>query len=203
MARFLMPKLSDTMEEGTILRWLRGEGEEVARGEDLVEIETDKATMTVQAPEAGRLAIVAQEGDTLPIGDPIAVIGDDAGAPAAPAPAPPAAAAPDDGPAEDERTEIPVGSDGTAPTIGMELSASEGYPGAEDEEEEAAAPAPPPPPPPERSGDGADAADRDRVRASPLARRRARELGVELETVRGTGPGGRIVRADVDAAARG
>jgi pyruvate dehydrogenase E2 component (dihydrolipoyllysine-residue acetyltransferase) len=203
MAEFLMPKLSDTMEEGTIVRWMRGEGEEIARGEDLVEIETDKATMTVQAPEAGRLAIVAQEGDTLPIGAPIAVIGGDGGAPA---PAAPAAGAAEEaaGAGEDERTEIPVGSDGTAPTIGMELAASEVYPGADDEaEEEEAAPAPAPPALPEPGGDGVDAAERDRVRASPLARRRARELGVELETVRGTGPGGRIVRADVDAAARG
>jgi len=203
MGDFFMPKLSDTMEEGTVLRWLRAEGDEVARGEDLVEIETDKATMMVQAPEAGRLTIVAQEGDTLPIGAPIAVIGERG---AAPAPAAPALAEPSEAPAPDadERTEIPVGSDGTAPTIGMELDPTEVYPGAADEDEEPSAPTiPAPEPAPASDGGGDGAAQRDPVRASPLARRRARELGIPLETVRGTGPGGRIVRADVDAASQG
>jgi pyruvate dehydrogenase E2 component (dihydrolipoamide acetyltransferase) len=211
MAQFLMPKLSDTMEEGTILRWLHAEGEEVARGEPLVEIETDKADMMVDAPESGRLAILAQEGEVLPIGAPIAAIGEDAGedAPASDAPAPSEAAAPAAAPAEeeDERTEIPVGSDGTPATIGMELSPTEVYPGAgeeEGEEDEAPEPAPEPAPAPARpaAGDGGEPGAAD-VRASPLARRRARELGVDLARVRGTGPGGRVVRADVDAAAEG
>ena len=68
MPDVVMPRLSDSMEEGTILKWLKAEGDEVARGDELVEIETDKATMTYEADAPGTLAIVAQEGETLPIG---------------------------------------------------------------------------------------------------------------------------------------
>src|SRR5919108_5018345 len=75
MPDVVMPRLSDSMEEGTILKWLKAEGDEVAKGEELVEIETDKATMTYEADTAGTLAIVAQEGETLPIGQVIARIG--------------------------------------------------------------------------------------------------------------------------------
>ncbi len=75
MPDVVMPRLSDSMEEGTILRWLKADGDEVQRGEELVEIETDKATMTYEADAAGVLAIVAAEGDTLPIGQVIATIG--------------------------------------------------------------------------------------------------------------------------------
>src|SRR5919109_1327236 len=70
-----MPRLSDSMEEGTILKWLKAEGDEIAKGDELVEIETDKATMTYEADTAGTLSIVAQEGETLPIGQVIARIG--------------------------------------------------------------------------------------------------------------------------------
>src|SRR3954447_26779019 len=71
-----MPRLSDSMEEGTILTWLKQVGDEVAVGEELVEIETDKANMAYESDVAGRLQeILAQEGETLPIGTPIAVIG--------------------------------------------------------------------------------------------------------------------------------
>jgi pyruvate dehydrogenase E2 component (dihydrolipoamide acetyltransferase) len=62
----VMPRLSDSMEEGTILRWLKQDGDEVAAGDELAEIETDKATMTYEAESAGVLRIVAREGDTLP-----------------------------------------------------------------------------------------------------------------------------------------
>ena len=72
MAEIVMPRLSDSMEEGTIIRWLKEAGAPVARGEELVEIETDKATMTYESDAAGVLEIVAQEGDTLPIGSLIA-----------------------------------------------------------------------------------------------------------------------------------
>ena len=67
-----MPRLSDSMEEGTILTWLKADGDEVAKGDELVEIETDKATMTYESPEAGALTIVAAEGTTLPVGAVIA-----------------------------------------------------------------------------------------------------------------------------------
>src|SRR3712207_7469248 len=72
MAEIAMPRLSDSMEEGTILKWLKADGDEVKRGEELVEIETDKANMTYEADQDGVLKIVAQEGDTLPVGETIA-----------------------------------------------------------------------------------------------------------------------------------
>ena len=174
MAEIVMPRLSDSMEEGTIIRWLKEQGAEVARGEELVEIETDKATMTYESDAAGALDIVAQEGATLPIGEVIARIGEGA-APAAETPAaaePAAEAAPAAAPPADLPTDVgPV--QGVPPV----------------EEARAAAPAP--------HGDGTQ----ERVRASPVARRIARELGVELGGMTGTGPGGRIVKADVEAAA--
>ena len=91
MAEIVMPRLSDSMEEGTIIRWLKEQGAEVARGEELVEIETDKATMTYESDAAGALDIVAQEGATLPIGEVIARIGEGAAPAAAPAAATPSA----------------------------------------------------------------------------------------------------------------
>src|SRR5256885_8644185 len=74
-----MPRLSDSMEEGTILRWLRADGDDVRRGDELVEIETDKATMTYEADQDGVLKIVAAEGATLAIGEVIASIGEGSG----------------------------------------------------------------------------------------------------------------------------
>src|SRR3954452_20540859 len=79
MADVSMPRLSDSMEEGTILKWLKSDGDSVAKGEELVEIETDKANMTYEADEEGTLEIVAQEGDTLPVGETIARIGEGSG----------------------------------------------------------------------------------------------------------------------------
>jgi pyruvate dehydrogenase E2 component (dihydrolipoamide acetyltransferase) len=78
----VMPRLSDSMEEGTILRWLKGDGEQVERGEELVEIETDKATVPYMADMSGVLRILAAAGETLPIGRPIATIGESNGTPA-------------------------------------------------------------------------------------------------------------------------
>src|SRR6202161_444609 len=74
-AEIVMPRLSDTMEEGTILRWLKRDGEEVHRGEELVEIETDKAAMTYESDQDGTLQTVAAEGATLPVGELIARVG--------------------------------------------------------------------------------------------------------------------------------
>jgi pyruvate dehydrogenase E2 component (dihydrolipoamide acetyltransferase) len=75
MADIVMPRLSDTMEEGTILRWLKQNGEEVRRGEELVEIETDKASMTYESDQEGVLETIAREGDTLTVGEVIARVG--------------------------------------------------------------------------------------------------------------------------------
>jgi pyruvate dehydrogenase E2 component (dihydrolipoamide acetyltransferase) len=217
MAQLLMPKLSDTMEEGTVLQWLVADGEAVTKGQPLVEIETDKATMTVEAPEEGTLHVIAAEGDARAVGEAIAEIGGAgaaAGAPATPEPvadevAEEAAAAPGAETAAevaegDSSTGIPTADDGTASEIGAELGSEETYPGARAADEaEAAAEAAEAvqdlgveEPPPARANGG-------RTKASPLARRLAGELGVDIATVRGTGPDGRIVRADVEAAARG
>lgn len=199
---FLMPKLSDTMEEGTVLQWLKDEGATVAKGEPIVEIESDKANMMVEAPADGALHIVAQVGDSLPIGAPIATIGDGSApaTPAAPAaaatgePPPPAAASE----ASDETTGIPTADDGTGTSIGHEIRPPEDYPAAHDDEPDA------PAPPVEVPRDATAATlgeSAERIRASPLARRLAEELGVDLGGIRGTGPAGRIVREDVEAAA--
>src|SRR5688500_19421997 len=90
MADVSMPRLSDSMEEGTILKWLKSDGDEVRRGDELVEIETDKANMTYEADQDGVLQIVAQEGDTLPVGQVMARIGEAGAAPAPEAEAQPA-----------------------------------------------------------------------------------------------------------------
>src|SRR4051795_13240553 len=77
MVDIVMPRLSDSMEEGTVLRWLKAVGDSVEVGEELVEIETDKANMVYESDSAGTLVeVLAQEGDTLPVGDPIARVGD-------------------------------------------------------------------------------------------------------------------------------
>ena len=177
--QILMPALSPTMTEGTVAKWLKKEGDKVASGDVIAEIETDKATMEVEAVDEGVLGkIVVPEGTAnVKVNDVIALLlgeGEDkaalaGGAGAAPK-APPAAAAP-------------------AP---------------------AAAKAAPPPTPAAapaaaaRSGNGAGPAGHgDRVFASPLARRMAANAGLELASLHGSGPHGRIVKADIEAALRG
>jgi pyruvate dehydrogenase E2 component (dihydrolipoamide acetyltransferase) len=181
MADVAMPRLSDSMEEGTILKWLKSDGDEIARGDELVEIETDKANMTYEADEAGTLAIVAQEGDTLPVGQTIARIGEGGEAPREA-----------EQPAEREREE--GGDEDGAPareTATAEAEPENGRPAQQREVDE--------PQPVAEAPDGGNG----RIKASPVARRMARELGLELARLQGTGPGGRIVKADVEAAAKG
>jgi pyruvate dehydrogenase E2 component (dihydrolipoamide acetyltransferase) len=181
MPDITMPRLSDSMEEGTILKWLKGDGDEVAKGEELVEIETDKATMTYEADTAGVLKIVAQEGDTLPIGQTIATIGGGAsGNGGAPAQAEEEASAEEQAQAEE-----------TAPA--EEPARAE--PAAQTPAPDRPAPTAAAPPTPDSGGNGG------RPKASPVARRIARERGVDLAAVQGSGPGGRIVKADVESAA--
>ena len=166
MAEVAMPRLSDSMEEGTILKWLKSDGDEVSRGDELVEIETDKANMTYEADLEGVLKIVAQEGDTLPVGQTIAQIGGDGG-----------------GGGESEASEEPQQQ---AADEEVERVKQPEPVATEEKEEE-----------PERESD-----ENGRVKASPIARRMAKELGVELASLRGSGPGGRIVKSDVEAAAK-
>src|SRR6185312_2952726 len=95
MAEIVMPRLSDSMEEGVILKWMKQVGDEVAVGDELVEIETDKANMAYESDVAGTLTeVLAQEGETLPIGAPIAVVGDPDKGPAVAAAGPVADATP-------------------------------------------------------------------------------------------------------------
>lgn len=189
MADVAMPRLSDSMEEGTILKWLKSDGDEVRRGDELVEIETDKANMTYEADTDGVLAIVAQEGDTLAIGEPIARIGsaeEVAADGAAPETAPAEAEAEEDaaehGPVEYDVAQ-PAAAGASAQVNGRASEAPASQP--------AAAPAPA-----VANGNGG------RVKASPIARRMAREMGLEITALTGTGPGGRIVKADVESAER-
>jgi pyruvate dehydrogenase E2 component (dihydrolipoamide acetyltransferase) len=128
VATVVMPRLSDSMEEGTIVSWCKADGEDISAGEELVEIETDKATVTYEAESSGPLRIVAAVGQTVAVGAVIAEIGVVA----------------------------------ATATNGASRVA--------------------------------------RAKASPVARRLARELGVELAAIRGSGPAGRIVKRDVEAA---
>jgi pyruvate dehydrogenase E2 component (dihydrolipoamide acetyltransferase) len=180
MADVAMPRLSDSMEEGTILKWLKSDGDEVSRGDELVEIETDKANMTYEADQDGALKIVAQEGDTLAVGQTIAQIGGGSGGDSNGA-----------APAEQERE---AGGDEDGGGSEPATATAEAEP-PEDREEPSDEPAQEAPEP----SDGGNG----RVKASPVARRMARELGLELGHVQGTGPGGRIVKADVEAASKG
>jgi pyruvate dehydrogenase E2 component (dihydrolipoyllysine-residue acetyltransferase) len=168
-----MPALSPTMEEGTLAKWLVKEGDKVAAGDLLAEIETDKATMEFEAVDEGTIAkIFVPEGtDEVKVGTVIALIaGEDeeageAAAEKSPPPAPPAKAG---------------GEEEGAPPA-AEAKAS-----------------PPPPPPPAAPQPKADTGDR--IKASPLARRLAEQKGLDLAALTGSGPGGRIVKADVDGA---
>ncbi len=178
MPEVLMPRLSDSMESGTILRWLAADGATVARGDELAEIETDKATMTYEADDEGVLAILVAEGETVDVGVPIATLG--AGAPAsAPDASSPAA---------------------TAPAASAPASAGSA-PAAPTSPSPAAAPRPDVPAPASvaaRNGHVADGGSAPS--ATPLARRVASAIGVDLRGIAGTGPRGRITRADVTAA---
>ena len=173
----LMPALSPTMEKGNLAKWLKKEGDKVAPGDVIAEIETDKATMEVEAIDEGTLAkiLVPEGSQDVPVNQLIAVLaadGEDVGAAAAGAGSAPKAEAPK--PAEAPKAEAPKPAE-PAPA--------------------AAAPAPASAPAPAASG--------SRVFASPLARRLAKEKGVDLSSVKGSGPHGRVVAADIASATPG
>lgn len=163
--------MGEAMEEGTIVRWLKSEGDDVAEEEFVAEVRTDKINIEIMATDAGKLTrILVQEGETVPVNTPIAQIGEDGGAPAA-GPAAQTDREQTPGQAEPQRqAEAPreEPSNGTLPHGG-------------------AAPAP----------EAAAPQAGGRVKASPLARKIAAEAGIDLQAVEGTGPGGRIVEADV------
>ena len=178
-----MPALSPTMEEGTLAKWLVKEGDHVASGDILAEIETDKATMEFEAVDEGTVAkILVPEGtDGVKVGAPIAILageGEDAKAAASAAPkADTSAPAPPKAPPAPKADETPKAPPPPPPSPPK------------------AAPEAPPPPSAAAASPGGE-----RIKASPLARRLAQAQGIELASLKGSGPGGRIVRADVDSA---
>ena len=195
-----MEALSPTMEEGQVVKWLKGEGDAVAQGDILAEIETDKATMELVARGEGALRkILVGEGGTAPVGDVIAVIapegediaallaglggGDGAAAGAAAAARAPGTAA-DTAETGAAAAATPGAGQAAAPQVAATPPAPAQAPPA--------TPAPTTTPTPPRGG---------RVKASPLARRLAGDLGLDIATISGSGPGGRVVKRDIEAAA--
>ena len=191
ISEVVMPQMGADMTEGTIVRWLKNEGDAVERGEIIAEIETDKANVEIEAFESGVFRkVLAQEGDVIEVGKPIAVIassdedlsqyeGSTASATTAAAPAP-----------TEPVTAKPKQEEPSAAAL---PSAPDKPPAAKPKQDEPAAATPAAAP------TRADA----RVRASPIARSMAQEKGIDLTQVRGTGPDGRIVRRDVEAALAG
>jgi pyruvate dehydrogenase E2 component (dihydrolipoyllysine-residue acetyltransferase) len=169
-----LPRLGQGMEAGTIVRWLKSEGDQVEKGEPLYELDTDKVTQEVEAEASGvLLKILAGEGDEIEVGKRIAVIGEQGEEVAAEAEA-----------------EVEVEEDGQeegSPGEAREEERERGREAAAEEEEPAA--------------DAQPSRVDGRVKASPLARRIARERGIELMNLTGTGPEGRIVAEDVERAA--
>jgi pyruvate dehydrogenase E2 component (dihydrolipoamide acetyltransferase) len=197
MPEIQMPKLSDTMTEGTLVVWKKKKGDQVSAGEALAEIETDKATMEWESPEDGTLAeIYVEEGGKVNVGDKIAFIrGEGEQMPKQEASA-----------QKKEKTQETAEGEEEMPQAETEKPAT-----AETEQRETA--------PPQQKGVGAPVSaartgtqqkpqakkqepEEARVKASPVARRIAAELGVDLSDVTGTGPGGRITETDVRAAAK-
>jgi pyruvate dehydrogenase E2 component (dihydrolipoamide acetyltransferase) len=168
MAEVVMPRLSDSMEEGTVLQWLKAVGDEIAIGDELVEIETDKANMAYESDVAGTLnEILVQEGETVAIGTPIAMVGDGGGTSGSAA-----------GPVVADRGALRAGASPPSST-----------------------PPSPTPPAEEAVQAPADPEGNGRPKASPIARRLAKEKKLDLSKLQGSGPGGRIVKADVQKAA--
>jgi pyruvate dehydrogenase E2 component (dihydrolipoyllysine-residue acetyltransferase) len=151
-----LPRLGQGMESGTIVKWLKSEGEQVEKGEPLYELDTEKVTQEVEADVAGVLLKIAVEKGEVPVGQTIAVIGDE----------------------------------------GEEVAVEEAPPKEEEPPEAKAEPAPAPEPEAEPTAE--PTAEDGRIKASPLARRIARERGIDLADLKGTGPEGRIVAEDVD-----
>jgi pyruvate dehydrogenase E2 component (dihydrolipoamide acetyltransferase) len=176
-----MPKLSDTMTEGTLLRWIKKVGDSVEVGDVIAEVETDKATMEMEAFDEGTLAeVYVEEGQTVQVGEKLAILTGDG-------------------------EEVPKPSERTKKTVEDKKEAAAGQPTSEKKPLQKE-PAPPVAGPIEEAKEQPkptiEPATATRPKASPLARKVAVELGVELQQVSGSGPGGRIVRDDVLSAAK-
>src|SRR5437660_8100644 len=175
--KVVMEALSPTMEEGRLVKWTRKEGEAVKTGDTLAEVETDKAVMELVARSDGQLLkISVPEGATVPVGNVVAYIG---------------------APGES----VGDGAAKAAPAVSAQPSAASPQPSAESRQPPAVnrQPAISPPALPQAVA-APPTADAARVKASPLARRIARDTGVDLKLVTGSGPGGRVVKRDVEGA---
>src|SRR5215203_4259692 len=174
-----MPKMGDAMEEGTLLKWLKSEGEEVSEGDPIAEIETDKVTMELEAEDAGTLAqLIADEGQDIPVGEAIAFIqgeGEEV----------PERSEGGGGEAEEEAEEGGDEGGGGAQATATETEAPE------EEAEEGGG---------QEAGGGANGRADGNFRASPIVRRLANENDLDLAKIDGSGPAGRIVERDVRAA---
>ena len=175
----VMPKLSPTMEEGQLARWLKKEGDKVSMGEPLAEIDTDKATMEMQALSNGVLRkILINEGESAPLGQPIAIIGEP----------------------DEDISELLKTASAPKPEKAAEAPQSQpesdAAPAAEEQPQEVETPEPTH----SISGDGQKPRTDGRVLISPIAARMASEAGIDFKTVQGSGPGGRIVKRDVESA---
>ena len=189
--KVIMPKLSPTMEEGQISRWLKKEGDKVSMGEPLAEIDTDKATMEMQSLANGVLRkILIEEGQSAPLGNLIAVIGEPdediasilSEAPAA-APAPQAEKPEEPAPEQEEQTAPPPPAPAQAKAAAAASSTPQPQPGNADGRQPQAA-----------------ASGSARMIVSPLAARMAADAGIDLRSLQGSGPGGRIIKRDIEAA---
>lgn len=188
MANVTMPQLGFDMQEGTLVRWLKQPGDTIERGEAIAEIETDKAVIEIESFEAGTLKkLLIDEGTTVPVGEPIAVI--------------------DTGADDDESTDTVATSEKVAvpdglPAVG-EDAPSEVHPTREGQlaqaavDEDAAAQQAARPGAAAVGAPGAVSTGTGRIKASPIARRLAAEHGIDLPSLSGSGPGGRIVKQDV------
>ncbi|HZH34811.1 MAG TPA: pyruvate dehydrogenase complex dihydrolipoamide acetyltransferase [Pyrinomonadaceae bacterium] len=190
--KFLMPKLSPTMEEGQIARWLKKEGEAFKNGETLAEVDTDKATMEMTALKDGvLLKIIKDDGDTVPLGDPIAIVGNagedisallgEIGGNGASKPAGKSEVQP----AEAQATPSPEKQPQAAQTA---ASGSDDKPAAKEQNAQAA------------SVETASQGENGRLIVSPIAARMAGEAGLNLSSLKGSGPGGRIIKRDIETA---
>src|SRR5205085_7595825 len=199
MPEIQMPKLSDTMTEGTLVAWKKKKGDHVSAGQVLAEIETDKATMEWESPEDGTLSeIYVEEGGKVNVGDKIAFIGGEG----------------EEAPKKEEKEEKEKKPEAKEPEKERPKEPKKEEkpeaPKAEEREKKAAAP-----PQAEKKKQSVAAGvspsqptrrppqpEEPRVKASPVARRIAAELGVDLSSVKGTGPDGRVTETDVRAAAK-
>jgi pyruvate dehydrogenase E2 component (dihydrolipoamide acetyltransferase) len=191
MPEIQMPKLSDTMTEGTLVSWKKKKGDKVSAGEVIAEIETDKATMEWESPEDGTLTeIYVEEGGKVNVGDKIAFIGGE-GEEAA-------AEEKEEEKKEAKKEEAPA----EAKTEKKEEKRAEAKPAEKREEKKGAAPRAEKQAEGEKPAPKIEKGEEARVKASPVARRVAVELGIDLASVTGTGPDGRVTETDVRAVAK-